>query len=44
MTNSLLLKMTIEIVIIVDFPMKHGDYCTIPSGYLLQFAMENKWP
>ena len=33
MTNSLLLKMTIEIVFIVDFPMKHGDYYAIPSGY-----------
>ena len=30
MTNSLLLKMSIEIV---DFPIKHGDYSTIPSGY-----------
>ena len=30
MTNSLLLNMSIEIV---DFPMKHGDYYTIPSAY-----------
>ena len=41
--HSLLLKMTIEIVFIVNFPMKHGDYYTIPSGYDIHRASHGKW-